>query len=90
MVQWLTLFKNKKIKLNTCTYSVYKSSIIATIITIRDTANIWHPEPMREEKISGWLDGLNTSPCTCFHPYSSPRSLSYIHTYGERKEKHLE
>jgi hypothetical protein len=33
--------------------SVYKSSIIATIITMRDTANIWHPEPMREENISG-------------------------------------
>jgi hypothetical protein len=40
-------------KLNASTYSVYKSSIIATIITMRDTANIWHPEPMREENISG-------------------------------------
>lgn len=60
----------------TSTYSVYKSSTIATMMTIRDTEKIWQPEPMSEENINGWLDGRNTSPCTCFHPYSSPRSLS--------------
>lgn len=62
--------------LHNYTYSVYKSSIIATTMTIRDTAKIWHPEPISDENMRGWLDGLKTSPWTCFHPYSSPRSLS--------------
>lgn len=60
----------------TVTHSVYKSSTIATMMTMSETEKIWQPEPMSEEKISGWLDGRNTSPCTCFQPYSSPRSLS--------------
>lgn len=50
---------------------------------MRETEKIWQPEPISEEKISGWLDGRNTSPCTCFHPYSSPRSLSCWYTVTE-------
>lgn len=66
--------------LSSSTYSVYKSSTIATMMTMSETEKIWQPEPMSEENISGWLDGRNTSPCTCFHPYSSPRSLSCSNT----------
>lgn len=64
------------------THSVYRSSTMATTMTMNDTEKIWQPEPMSEEKISGWLDGRNTSPCTCFHPYSSPRSLSWWYSEG--------
>jgi hypothetical protein len=57
---------------------------MATMMTMKETEKIWHPEPIREEKIMGWLDGRNTSPWTCFHPYSSPRSLSCSREKRER------
>lgn len=58
---------------------------MATMITMKDTEKIWQPEPIREEKIRGWLEGLNTSPWTCFQPYSSPRSRSCIHKVWGRE-----
>ena len=38
------------------------------------------PEPIIAENKSGLAAGRNTSPWTCFHPYSSPRSLSMSST----------
>ena len=61
----------------TFTYSVYKSPSIANIITQRETTPIWYPDPIKAEKSIALEVGLNTSPCTCFHPYSSPKSFSY-------------
>lgn len=53
---------NPKILYLPITHSVYRSSTIATMMTMRETEKIWQPEPMSEENISGWLDGRNTSP----------------------------
>ena len=54
--------------------------MIAKQMTIKTTKLIWYPVPIREENKSGWDAGLKTSPCTCFHPYSSPiRHLDKIH-----------
>jgi len=45
-------------------------------MTTKVTADKWYPLPISEERRVGTAGIRNTSPCTCFHPYSSPRSRS--------------
>ena len=57
-------------------YAVYRSPIMVNKITQRATVDKWYPVPIRLVNNRRCDAGLNTSPWTCFQPYSSPRSLS--------------
>lgn len=46
------------------------------------TTAMWYPVPISEENSRALEAGRNTSPWTCFQPYSSPKSFSY-------KSKHI-
>lgn len=61
-------------------YVVYRSPMIVNMITQAATLDRWYPVPIKLVNITRCEAGLNTSPWTCFHPYSSPRSLSWTAT----------
>lgn len=64
------------------TYSVYRSPSMEKMMTHMVTTAMWYPVPISEENSRALEAGRNTSPWTCFQPYSSPKSFSY-------KSKHI-
>lgn len=59
--------------------------MMANTMTPNTTVIRWYPVPTSEEKNILCTGGRNTSPWTCFHPYSSPKSCSWNLIETKRK-----